>query len=649
MMNHLRAPRRFPVHPTALFLGSALMFLNAVVLLSAEQVQGPAVAELRSFSLEQLANIEVTSVSRTAEPFSDAAASIYVITGEDIRRAGALTIPEALRLAPNLLVARIGALQYGISARGFNNVVANKLLVLIDGRTVYTALFSGVFWDQQDVVLEDVDRIEVISGPGATLWGANAVNGVINIITKSAAETQGVLVSAVGGSRDQITAFRYGDAVGAVSFRLYGKAGTFGNTRRLNHTAVRDDWQRVQFGFRADWSEAGNQVTVQGDGYDGKSEDRGNVGAFRLGSVEVSGLNLLARWRRDFNDGAHVQVQGYWDHAERRDAVLFQPDGHTYDLEFEYGIPVADHRLLWGGGYRHARDDVTPGFLTAFVPATESLSWANLYIQDEIPLGGEVDVTLGVKLEHNDYTGLEYLPSARIAWKASEDRVLWASASRAIRAPSRFDRAAHSPGFPPFAVAGGPHFESEISKVVELGYRAAFGSSLLYSVTAFYQDWDNLRSGSGGPPVEIENGIHGHSYGIEAWGSHQVQSWWRVGAGTTLLGKALELDPGSSDAVGVNNPTLANDPGYQWMVRSSFDVGSGQDADLFVRRVGELPHPRVPGYTTVDARYAWRFENDLELSLTAENLFDRFHSESATGQNLTLIERAVYLKFLWGL
>jgi iron complex outermembrane receptor protein len=369
--------------------------------------------DLADLSLEELANIEVTSVSKSAEPLADAPASIFVISNDDIRRAGVRTLSEALRLAPNLQVARTSANSYAISARGFNNSIGNKLLVLIDGRTVYTPLFSGVFWDQQDVMLEDVERIEVISGPGATLWGANAVNGVINVITRSSRDTQGALAAIGAGNLDQGVALRYGGKLGEDgTFRIYGKGRDLENTKRADGSAVPDGWDNGQVGFRADWNGSRRSFTVQGDAYRGRSEDR-PLG----GPIEVSGANLLARWNERFSSGSDIRLQAYYDRSERQDRIGFQGDVDTFDIDFQHGIPLGRHKLLWGAGYRRAHDNVpdtipTP-LVIRFVPSSRTLDWQNLFAQDEIRLTDSLDFTAGLKLESNDYTGWDALPSAR--------------------------------------------------------------------------------------------------------------------------------------------------------------------------------------------------------------------------------------------
>jgi iron complex outermembrane receptor protein len=599
-------------------------------------------ANLVDLSLEELGNIEVTSVSGYSERLTDAAASIFVITAEDIRRTGARTLPEALRLAPNLQVARSGASGYAISARGFNNDngLANKLLVLIDGRTVYSLSLSGVFWDMQDVMLEDVERIEVISGPGATLWGANAMNGVINIITRSAQKAQGMLVSLGGGNQEKGAAFRYGEKFGSHGhFRVYGKTDDFQNTKSARGSSSPDGWDRGQVGFRADWVESNRGFTIQGDAYKGKSEDR------LLGrAVEVSGANLLARWNQRLGNGSNIRLQAYYDHTDREDQLLFRDETNVFDIEFQHEIPLGAHKVLWGAGYRQAHNDMQNSLFFGFVPPVRNLNWKNLFAQDDIKLTQSVDLTVGLKLESNDYSGWEYLPSVRLAWKPSDNQLVWGSLSRAVRAPARLDRDIR---FPPngLFINGGPNFVSEVANVIELGYRGLPTRALTYSVTAFHHIYDKLRSGQPAPFANVENKMEGTTSGVEAWATYQATRAWRLSGGFTTLHKHLKLKLGSTDPIGPS--ALGNDPDQQWMLRSAFNFTDRHEFDVMVRHVSSLPQPAVPAYTAVDARLGWRVNRDTEVSLTLQNLFDSQHAEFGVAPGRSEYQRGVFLKLLW--
>jgi len=602
------------------------------------------VADLADLSIEELSNIQITSVSRHAERLSDASASVFVITAEDIRRSGATSLPEALRIAPNLEVARVNANSYSISARGFNNTAGNKLLVLIDGRAVYTPLFSGVFWDVQDVVLEDVERIEVISGPGATLWGVNAVHGVINVITRRSAD--GGFASARAGNEGRSYNLRHGGALGESggSFRIYGKFFDVFNTTTANGDTARDGWEKGQLGFRTDWGTTANGFTLQGDAYRGL-EDRTTPTDPNPGKTHASGGNLLGRWNGDLAAGDHLQVQVYFDNTERDIPGAFAERLNTYDVEFLYSLkPTENNAITWGGGHRVAYDYVTNGTV-AFLPPNVKLHWTNLFAQDEITLKENWRLTLGSKFENNYYTGTEFLPSVRLAWKPEPQQLVWGAVSRAVRAPSRIDRDFFTG--PPVQFAGGPDFVSEVVKVFEVGYRAQPSPRASYSISLFHNIYDKLRSvepAAGGAFV-IANKIEGTGDGVEAWGSYQATRNWRLSAGTLTLRQRLKLKPDSADTVfGV--AAEGNDPKLQWTLRSSLDL-TDAEFDVSVRHVSALPNPGVPTYTAVDARYAWRVRRDLELSVVGQNLFDPGHPEFGAEPGRSEIARGAYVKLRW--
>jgi iron complex outermembrane receptor protein len=603
---------------------------------------------IADLSLEELGGLEVTSVSRRGEPLAAAPASIYVITAEAIRRSGASSLPEALRLAPNLQVARIDATQYAISARGFNNAIGNKLLVLVDGRTVYTPFFSGVFWDQQDVMLDDVERIEVISGPGATLWGANAVNGVINILTRSSADTVGTLVAGGAGDRERGLAVRHGVALGEHGhLRAYAKTARVKATENAAGTPLPDANERHQLGLRADWVFGADSLTLQGDAYRTQAEYRGVLLGTELTPIAASGANLLARWTRRLDGGSELRVQAYVDHMEREDAMLYRPRVDLADLEVQHAVTAGRHKIVWGGGYRHARDEIRPGLFFGFVPESRSLNWGNLFVQDEVALTESLGVTLGLKLEHNEFTGIETLPNLRLAWRPAANQLVWGALSRAVRAPARLDRDIRLPPNPPYIIAGGPDFVSEVADVLELGYRAQFSADWSGSATAFLSEWKRLRSGQTPPGAQVQNMIDGQTYGLEAWGHWQVQSAWRISAGATLLKKDLHLRAGSTDPVGPSN--LGDDPSFQWSLRATFNPADRQEFDLGLRRVASLPNAGVPTYTALDARYAWRVRPDLELSLVGQNLFDSAHAEFGAAPGRSEIERSIGVWLRWSL
>ena len=626
---------------------------------------GPAIAatkpssdRLTDLSLEELSNLQITSASKRAERLSDAPASVYVITGDDIRRSGATSLPEALRLAPNLQVARGGANGWAISARGFNSSSANKLLVLIDGRSVYSPLFSGVFWDVQDLMLEDIDRIEVISGPGGTLWGVNAVNGVVNVITRSAEQTQGRLLSAGAGNQEGQLAVRQGGALGADGFyRVYAKQTHRLHTETSDGSHVDDASHTTQLGFRADWGKAADKLSLQGDAYTGKREQPlpGTLAVtgvdLALGTISVSGANLVARWERRLADGASVTGQFSYDRVERTVPPTFAEKLDIVDLQLQHAWrPSEAHALVWGAQYRYALDKVVNSSpYLAFLPARANLSWASLFAQDEITLGPALRLTLGVRAEHNDYTGVEFLPHLRLAWKPAASHLLWAAASRTVRAPSRLDRDTFVPAQPPFLLQGGPDFKSEVAKVYEVGYRGQPTPDSSFSATAFYADYDRLFTQELAPSrtsVFYGNGMLGTVRGLEMWGSYQATPGWRLRGGFTRLLQDFQLKPGSAASVNSVTRVVGANPSRQWMLRSSFDLPRQTELDITARYVSELPSPVVPSYFTVDMRWGWRPRPDTEISITGQNLLGPPHGEFTAEATRTAISRAVFVELL---
>lgn len=652
----------------------------ALLNMAAAHAQQVAARDFLHLSIEELSSIKISSVSKQEENLSDAPASIFVITRQDIHDSGANTIPEALRLAPNLQVARSGAGHYAISARGFNNAIGNKLLVLIDGRTVYSPVFSGVFWDQQEIMLEDVERIEVISGPGGTLWGSNAVNGVINIITRSARDTQGALATVGGGNIERTTAGRYGAALGDNGhYRVYAKGIESDHMQRTDGAAVDDAFERKQAGFRFDLDDGKNMATLQTDAYDGALG-----GDLVDDKLQFNGGNVLGRYTRRFQDDSEFMIQGYFDRAVRENDNLLgipRDEMTILDAEIQYTLPsIADNRVLLGAGYRKAKDRIDNGanpeslelaLQTLFMPEDKDLKWRNLFIQDEIALSPALDLTLGGKWEKNVYTGTEFLPNLRLAWQPASEHLLWGALSRAVRAPARLDRdfylRAVVPeqlvllGFPPFInfINGGPTFESEISDIAEIGWRAQPSASFSYSATVFYNEHDKLRSGEPAPtdPEDnplgsafiVSNSIEGSSKGVEAWANWQIAEWWLLSGGLTELRQDLQNKPGSLDPEGPR--ALGNDPKHSSMLRSTFNINDYHRLHVMARHSSELPDPKVPAFTAVDMRYGWEFGRGFELSLLLQNMFDTGHVEfygETDGDPLPVeYERGAFLKLSW--
>ena len=618
-------------------------------------------ADLTSLSLEELGDIKITSVSKKPERLSDAAASVFVITAEDIRRSGARNLPEALRLAPNLQVAEASAVGYAVSARGMNgsnNSAPNKLLVMIDGRSVYSPLFSGVFWDAQDVMLEDVERIEVISGPGGTLWGVNAVNGVINIITRSSEDTRGALLTTAVGNDGSDVGFRYGAALGASGdYRVYGKHARWLHGKTADGTTVDDAGHRTQVGFRTDWHHAVDSFTVEGNVYDGHEQQPApgavaisGVGLV-LGDVSNSGANLTARWNRALAEGGSLDLQAYYDHTRRTVPPTFGERLDILDFQFQHSLrPLGMHSLVWGANARQSRDNVenlSPYF--AFLPAQVHQHWTSLFAQDEMTLASHLRLTLGARLERNDYTGTEFLPNARLAWKATPDHLFWTAVSRAVRAPSRLDRDAYVPSVPPYLLNGGDPARSEVAKVYALGYRGQPTPRLSWSATVFHSDYDHLRTQEIDPSYTylfFGSLMEGQANGIEWWGTFQAAENWRLSSGFTALDEHFRLKPGSNDAAGPG--TEGFDPSHTWQLRSSWSLGSGAELDIGLRHVGALARDEVPSYTAVDARLGWALVPGVEISLTGRNLSGS-HGEYRPRDTRRQIGRTVILALAWSM
>jgi iron complex outermembrane receptor protein len=620
---------------------------------SAAQVIASSLADL---SLEELGDVEIVSASKRPERLSNAPASVFVITADDIRRSGATSLPEALRLAPNLEVAQASASGYAITSRGFNSSSANKLLVLIDGRSVYTPLFAGVFWDAQDVMLEDIERIEVISGPAGTLWGTNAVNGVINIITKSAVRTQGTLIAAGGGNREIDAAARYGATAGSDGhYRIYAQHLDRDHTFTASGTARDDAWHKTQAGFRADWDRPEDSVTVEGNAYTGREGQPlpGTISIsglnLALGTISISGENLGASWAHMLQNGGNLTLKGYVDRTERTVPPTFAEALTTFDVQFQHSLPSGPvHALIWGAEFRYAIDRLTNSDFFAFLPAKVNQRWPSVFAQDELKLRPDLRLIIGARVERNDYTGTEFLPNVRLAWNLSADHLLWVAASRTVRAPSRFDRDVFVPGKPPFILVGGPDVVSETANVYELGYRGQPAANVSYSMTVFHSDYDHLRTQEidfePSPFIFFSNEMQGHTDGIEMWGSYQGFRSWRLGAGMTALRERLALKPGSNDT---NAPGAAGmDPAVTWLLRSSIDLPRQTELDVTTRHVSALSNPVVPAYTAVDIRLAWRPRPNLELSVTGKNLFDGGHGEFTDVATRTEIGRSVFFKIL---
>jgi iron complex outermembrane receptor protein len=633
--------------------------------------------DLTRINLEELMDIEVISVAKKPEKRMEAAAAIYVITQEDIRRSGVTSIPEALRLAPGVQVARIDANKWAVGIRSFSNLLSRSLLVLIDGRSVYSPLLAGVFWDVQDTLLEDIDRIEVIRGPGGAIWGANAVNGVINIITKRAQETQGGLLIAGGGSEEQgFGGIRYGSKIGErFAYRVYGKilkrdAGFHRDTPDF------DDWRMGQVGFRTDWEgRRGDTLTFQGDLYAGEAGQRAllttltpPLGETVEADIDLAGGNLLGRWQHAFDVTSVMTLQLYYDHTHRRE-LIFREDRNTFDLDFHYRFRLPWRQdLTLGLGYRLTSGDAEGIGSVEIVPSRRTDQIFSAFVQDEIGLIAErLHLIVGSKFEHNDYSGFEFQPNARLLWTPTPRHSIWAAVSGATRTPSRVEHditqtVLVDPETLTFIrVNGDEEFDTEELLAYELGYRLQPTSWLFLDVAAFYNRYTDLLSlEADAPLVEttpppprvilpffLRNKLHGEVYGVELAADWQPFTWWRVSSTYAYLQIDLRQDADSMDLSTARTIEGAS-PHHQVSLRSFMNLPGHLELDLVWRYVGDLPSLDVDSYLSLDLRLAWRPLSTLSVEVVGQNLLEAHHLEFVGGgSGNTEVERGIYGKIVW--
>ncbi|HYP05638.1 MAG TPA: TonB-dependent receptor [Bryobacteraceae bacterium] len=606
-------------------------------------------ALLKSLTLEELAQLEVTSAGKKEEKLSHVAAAIDVITHEDIRRSGVRNLPEALRLATGLQVSKFNNGSWPISARGFATTAANKIQVFIDGRSVYSPLFGGAFWDMQQIVIEDVDRIEVIRGPAATLWGGNAVNAVINIITKRATETQGSLVVMGGGADERgFATFRYGGGVGnGTAYRIYGSYFNRDSLALQNGADAKDPYQVAMGGFRIDSAvTASDDLTIQGDLYSG------DAGILNRPDIGVHGANLLTRWTHRFRNSSELQLQTYYDRTSRLVPAQLDEVRHTYDVDMQYRMQAGDrHDIVWGAGYRASNNRTERQPVLFFEPSGRHLGLFNMFVQDEIALRGDkLHLIVGSKFENYTFSGWNAQPSVRLMLTPNKQQSLWSAISRAVRIPTQFDRDLRITVGPVVAISGSATFRSEELTAYEVGYRVLPVPQLSLSIATYYNDYDDLRSqealSSGPLPVVLGNKLAGRTYGVEVTARYQARPWWRLTSGYSNLQKNLDLEPGSTDRTGGLQEGF--DPRNQLSFRSNMDLGRSVELDFWVRHVSALQllaPPPVPAYTVFDVRLGWRPVEAFELSVVGRNLPDKRHLEF--GPSGEMVRRAVYVTASW--
>jgi iron complex outermembrane receptor protein len=613
------------------------------------QGQDLEVGALKAMSMDELLDIQVTSVSKRNENISETASAIQVITNEDIFHSGATSLPEVLRLASNLQVAQVNSSQWAVSARGFNNVLANKLLVLIDGRVVYTPMYGGVFWDVQNLLLEDIDRIEVISGPGGTLWGANAVNGVINVITKSSKETRGLYGEAALGTELRSTVgVRYGGTISdKLFYRVYGTAFKRGNTIFQDSVDARDDWQTAHGGIRLDWVASENSdVALISNIYEARPDPDGGA------PVIASGGNALIRWNYNRSGRSSLQVQAFYDRTWRDFRNGFAEELGTYDFDAQHRYSLAKvHQVVYGFGLRLMHHNVKNLELFAFNPAKKTLYLYNVFLQDEIRLAKEkLRLTLGLKVEYATYTDFQYLPNARLAWTATRNQTVWGAVSRAVRNPARIDREFNLDLAPGIRFIEGSDFKSEKVTAYELGWKSQAPGKLTIGVAAFYNVYDDIRSVEPGPPpfgipVTFGNGVEGNTRGAEISFAHQLGGKWKLRGGYTFLKKDLRLKEKSKD---MNEASAeSNDPNHQILIQSIAQVHTNLSIGAVARYVDQLRSPSVPSYVGLDIQFSFKLHENIQFNLTGQNLLQKYHTEFVpSSPEPKDIERSIYGKIL---
>ena len=671
--------------PRGAFLYRAWLTLAILValLVSASQAYAPksnqALARrLTDVSLADLGKIEVTTASKEPVPVNRTPAAIYVITQEDIRRSGATSIAEVLRLAPGVAVSRVDSNTWAIGMRGFGSTLSRSVLVLVDGRSVYTPLFAGVYWQVQDTLLEDIERIEVIRGPGGTIWGANAVNGIINIITKSAKQTKGMLASVGGGSIDQgFASFRYGGGNGeSFNYRMYGKAFTRGPQFHSTNGQF-DDWRMGQTGFRADWElRQRDTFTLQGDLYRGQAGQRLGIASYSAPlmsileqNAELAGGNLLGRWLRTLGAGSGIQVQSYYDRTSRSQAN-FAESRDTFDIDLIHSFPLPlRQKFLWGLGGRLSSGNVTQVIPTVvFTPNHHTEKLYHAFIQDEVPIvGDQLSITIGSKFLHNNYSGFEFAPSGRLLWTPNSKQTFWGAVTRAVRTPSRVEEdlqltgpLASSP-LTFFRLVGDRQFSSESLIGYEAGYRGLIHPTFHLDVAFFYNNYDDLLSIEPGAPFSeaspppphlvlpflIRNGLFGNTSGFEIAPEWAPTRWWRLKSSYSYLHIDLSNEAGSLDVSSARS-IEGSSPQHQGSVQFFLNLPGRLEFDQTVRYVSALPAKQVRAYTTADVRFNWHATQSLDFSIIGQNLLQPQHAEFAGNPGGPVgIRRSAYLKVTW--
>ncbi len=692
-----RAKRSIKIPPTSRLLLTSQIAAMLIVcvsnITSAAGIYGNAESASKNtlidLSLEELMNIEVTTVSRRSQKVSEVAAAVFVITQDDIRRSGATSIPESLRMAPGVEVARIGTDKWSVSVRGFNGRFANKLQVLLDGRSVYNPLFAGVQWEQLDTLMEDIDRIEVIRGPSAAVWGANAVNGVINIITKEASETQGLFLTAGGGSFEQgFFGARYGGKINeSTPYRFYAKGFTRDHMKSISGGSANDAWHNARGGFRLDHTREIDQFTLQGDLFYSSFGDRLDKSQLSAPIIQAEtsrghteGGNIRLRWDRTYSERSSIMLQTYYDRIDYRLLTGLNYSTESFDIDLQHRLPLLDHHdLTWGVNYRLYHNKVFDSELISFRPRQQTNHLASMYVRDEITLIPEhLRFTLGMRLDHNDFTGLEIQPNARLLWTPNAHNSVWASVSRAVRTPSRSENDGRLnvrtlstiPGtstslpLPILAQAvGSSNFISEKLIAYELGYRHQFSPQASVDIAVFYNDYSQLRDPSAGSPIfqsgfpphlvlplVLTNKGSGHTYGVEASADWRPYDRWRLQGNYSYLDIHTHSDFAFNQIDSTTGSADKVSPQHQVSLRSNYDLSERIQFNLWLRYVSSVDLYNIPGYVTMDTRLAFKPTKNVELFLVGQNLLSQNHREIVSdfiSSLSTNIPRGIYVGAAW--
>lgn len=665
-----------------------LIILSFVALNTKVSASDMRANTLLDLPMEELMKVEVTSASRRSQKLTDVPSAIFVITQDDIKRSGVTNIPDALRMAPGVQVDRIGTDRWAISIRGFNGRFANKLQVLMDGRSVYNPIMSGTMWEQQDTMIEDIDRIEVIRGPAATVWGINSVNGVINIITKKAADTQGTLLTAGGGSFEHgFVGARYGGKINEETpFRIYAKGFTRDSTTSLAGNSNSDEWHSARGGLRIDHSRGIDQFTLQGDFFSNFIGDTLDPTKMSLLSLNPNGIrgsneggNIRFRWDRTLSDRSSIMLQTYYDKLHYQVGQIINFYTESFDVDFQHRLPLFDrHDVSYGANYRMYHTNLHETELVKLSPAAKTNNVFSGFIRDEITLVPKhLSFILGTRLDHNDFTGLEIQPNARLMWTPNTENSVWVAVSRAVRTPNRAEHDAvlkslqlsSMPGFPVFPLPiqatfnGQSNFQSEKLLAYEIGYRRQLTPHASVDIAGFINDYTQLRDtsiegltlGTGFPrhldaKVVSNNAASALTYGGEVSADWRPIDNWRLQANYSFIHLDITANPLTKQFDGSTTGADKSTPQHQISFRSNYDLSDRLQLNLWLRYHSRMPLYNIPDFITMDSKLAYRPYKNMELFVVGRNLFSQYHQESV-GDFLpsipVLIPRGVYGGVQW--